>query len=124
MHPFGIGNQNGKLTLPLPYFSGRVDGIGKVDIKPLAFLDALAHDGFHKSFGRAMIQQIGRRGFCQLHINLNAVALMGTDAGHILGKLLPLFIIGGHDFAKLFHGKAVVGHKVAHFAPTMFVEGV
>ena len=47
MHPFGIDSQNCRLAMPLPYFSGHVDGCGKVNINSLAFQDALAHDGFH-----------------------------------------------------------------------------
>lgn len=84
MHPFGIDNQNGRLAMPLPYFSGHVDGSGKVDIKPLAIQDALDHDGFHEGFGRAVIQNIRWRGFSKLHIHLNAVALPGSDARHVL----------------------------------------
>ena len=71
-----------------------------------------------------MIQLVRRSGSSLLYIDLNAVALTGTDAGHILGKLISLLVVGGHNLVKLFHGKAVVGHKVAHFAPTTFVKGV
>jgi len=49
--------------MPLPYFSGHVVGSGKMGIKPLAFQDALFHDGADDSFGRAVIQHIGRRGY-------------------------------------------------------------
>ena len=124
MHPSGIDAQNNRLTMPRSDFCGRFNGGGKMDIKPLAFLDALAHDGFHERFCRAVIQYVRRYGFSKLHIDLDAVALPGTNARHIFGKLISLLIVGGHDLAQFFQAEAMIGHQVAHFAPAMFIESI
>ena len=124
MHPFGIDGQNDRFSMPLADFRGRLNSCGKVNIKPLAFQYALLHDGVCKPLGRAMIQNIWRNGFLQFHIHLNAVALPGTDARHVLRKLIPLLVVVGHYLAQFFHGETMIGHQVAHLAPAMLVEGV
>ena len=101
-HRHGVNNENYGLAVPAAHLEGGLGVPREVDIEPVHFEDAVLLYAIESLFGGAVIEPCGRLGGAHLHLNGDAVPLIGSYPALVGGEAVALLAVLQDDALQRF----------------------